>query len=182
MTCIVGVEHNGSVYLGADSAASDNHRIIPTSEPKVFHNYNNKKFVFGYSGSFRFGQLLQYSFSPPKQTVKNDFQYLVTEFMDSFRETLKKGGILKTTDGHVDNGGYFLLGYNGKLYLSERDFHIRRAHFGYESIGSGADHAMAVLHYLKDSKIAPKTKLLNALNVSSELITTVCPPFNFIKV
>jgi 20S proteasome alpha/beta subunit len=55
MTCIVGIVHEGKVYLGADSAGSTNDFIATRKEPKAF-KINN--FGFAYTSSFRMGDLL----------------------------------------------------------------------------------------------------------------------------
>ena len=57
MTCVIGLEHKGEVYIGADSAATSGWAVSATRLPKVFLV---NEFLIGYAGSFRMGQLLQH--------------------------------------------------------------------------------------------------------------------------
>ena len=63
MTCIVGLSHQGKVFMGGDAAAADDNIVSARKEPKVFIKNG---YLIGYSGSFRFGKVVQYSFNPPK--------------------------------------------------------------------------------------------------------------------
>jgi hypothetical protein len=79
MTCIVGLEHQGKVYIGADSAGVQGYNVTCRSDEKVFQN---KDFILGFTSSFRMGQLLRYSFNPPTQPAnKDDMHYLATDFI-----------------------------------------------------------------------------------------------------
>ena len=76
MTAIVGIAEKGSVYIGGDSAGVAGLSISTRTDVKVF---KNGPFVLGFTSSFRMGQILQYKFDPPKQTVgQDDMKYLVT--------------------------------------------------------------------------------------------------------
>lgn len=50
MTCIVGLEHNGRVYIGADSAGVSGWDLTVRADKKVFRNGS---FLFGFTDSFR---------------------------------------------------------------------------------------------------------------------------------
>ena len=121
-TCIVGLEHNGDVYIGGDSAGVDGSysRAVRVDE-KVF---TNGRMLFGFTSSFRMGQILRYSFNPPEQTVgEGDFEYLCGAWIDSLIECLKKKGYA-TIKNNSAMGGTFLLGFNGKLYQIQDDFQV----------------------------------------------------------
>ena len=64
MTCIAAIKHEGKVYIGADSAAGKGTYLTLRADEKVF---KNGKFGFGFTSSFRMGQLLRYRLSPPEQ-------------------------------------------------------------------------------------------------------------------
>lgn len=182
MTCIVGIEHDGKVYLGSDSIAILDYNKRKITEPKCFKNINNDEFIFGYTTSFRFGQLIQYSFVPPKKLDihKSDMHFLCTTFIDELRNVLKIGGWCKIFDESTDEGGKCLIGYNKTLYLLDCDFQIIRPYYGYAAVGAGSIYAESILHYLKDKDMNPQDKLVEALTVSSELNAAVIPPFHFI--
>lgn len=63
MTAIAGVAEDGKVWIGGDSAGVGGLNLETRTDPKVFVNGD---FLFGYTSSFRMGQILEHEFSPPK--------------------------------------------------------------------------------------------------------------------
>src|SRR5437868_10225276 len=97
MTCIVGLVQNGKVYIGGDSAGSNNWQLTIRKDAKVFFNGD---FLIGAGTSFRMIQLLRYSFKPPVyENIEDNPDYLscymATSFVDGIRECLKNGGFAK---------------------------------------------------------------------------------------
>ncbi len=87
MTCIVGLVDKDKIYLGGDAAGVGGYNKEIRKQPKVF---SNKGVLFGYTTSFRMGQLLQYSLKIPKQPArKKDFEYLCTNFVDAIMACFK---------------------------------------------------------------------------------------------
>src|SRR5574337_644834 len=120
MTCIVGLVDKGNVYIGGDSAGVAGLSISIRNDEKVF---TNGPFIMGFTTSFRMGQLLRYKFNPPKQTVNmDDMKYMVTDFIDAVRKCFAENGYGKIPQGDNNEGGTFLVGYNGKLYAIHDDF------------------------------------------------------------
>ena len=175
MTCIVGLEHNGKVYLGGDAAAVSPNEIQAISESKVFIT---GKFIIGYTDSFRMGQLLEYNLNVPKQEKEEDLKYLITKFVPAVRECLRDGGFAKNENG-VEEGGNFLLGYKGKIYYFGTDFQITRKIDGFDTLGAGESFAMGALTAI--DKKDPEKALLKALEVASKCSPFVIPPFTVIS-
>ena len=69
MTCIVGYLDKETVYLGGDSAGTDgNYSQHIRKDKKVFQN---GPFIFGFTSSFRMGQILMSSrFKPWRQKAE----------------------------------------------------------------------------------------------------------------
>lgn len=75
MTCIVGLKHKDKVYIGGDSlGANTAFQKTVRADEKVFQKDD---MIFGFTSSFRMGQILRYSFFPPAR-IENitDMQYL----------------------------------------------------------------------------------------------------------
>lgn len=92
MTCIVGIAHEGKVYLGGDSAGVAGLDITKRKDVKVFQN---DEFVMGFTSSFRMGQILHYSFTPPKVAVEDAddlMAYMVRKFVPAVRAIFKSEG------------------------------------------------------------------------------------------
>ena len=114
MTCIVGYVDKNGVYIGGDSAAvsEDDLSYNIRSDEKVF---TKGEFIFGYSTSFRMGQLLRYKLKIPAHPKGMDTtQYMVTLFIDAIRRCFEDNDY---NDMTTEDGGSFMLGYKGKLYV-----------------------------------------------------------------
>lgn len=177
MTCVVGVENGGKVYMGADSSASDDNIITVTRIPKIF---KVKNILFGCTYSFRMIQLLTWNLDFPKyQKEEADFEYLSTVFVDSVRDCFKKGGFLNVENG-IEKGGNFLIGFNGKLYEMLYDFAVDSSDDGFMAIGSGKDFALGSL-YSTDRNLDPMERVSIALRAAEHYSKDVCYPFEFMS-
>lgn len=174
MTAVVGLEHNGVVYIGADSAGTNSilQQTVRADE-KVFAN---DEFVMGFTSSFRMGQLLRYRLSIPSrsESEQDDFRFMCTEFVDAVRQCLKDGGFASSDEGR-DVGGTFLVGYRGSLYCVDSDFQVAKSTHPFMAIGCGDDlalGAMAASPY-KD----PLKRIQHALEIAEEFSAGVKGPF-----
>ena len=112
MTCIVGIEHDGGVIIGGDSAGLSGWSKTIRADQKVF---TVGPYAMGFTTSFRMGQLLRYSLDVPAPDTWDIDKFIATTFIDAVRATLKAGGWAKT-DGPQEQGGDFLVGVSGRLY------------------------------------------------------------------
>lgn len=176
MTCIVAIEHNGEVWMGADSSASKNDDIICTLNDKIFIN---DEFIIGYSGSFRIGQIIQYAFTPPKQNIfkQSDMQFMVVDFVDALRNIFREKGVLINDHEGDAHDSELLVGYHGKIYTIERDFHVEKPLKNYAACGSGMTYALGAMFAMNDEDFCVKKKIEKALEASFEYSVSVRPPF-----
>ena len=175
MTCIVGVVDNNDVWIGGDSASSDGWNIFIRSDEKVFRN---GPALFGFTSSFRMGQLLRYSLKFPDRGRQGVDRFMSTTFVDSVRECLKDGGFQSTENG-VDEGGVFLVGYAGRLFEIQSDYQVAVVRNGIYAIGCGAQYAFGALYVLPS--ISPKDRIKKALSAASFYSKGVSPPFKIKK-
>jgi len=184
MTCAVGLVHDGCVTIGGDSAAVSGLDLDLRTDEKVF---TVGGFVFGISGSFRIGQVLRYALTPPEQKQsQSDMEYMVTDWIDTVRETFRDKGCLSTWDTdddpfkgqeHIDAA--FLVGYNGCLYTVEADFQVGRSRAGYAAVGCGAPYALGALYANVEG--LPRERLERALNAAVRFSSGVRDPFFFVE-
>lgn len=176
MTCIVGIKtERGAVVIGGDSAGVGGMSLSVRSDKKVF---KNGKFVFGFTSSFRMGQILQYSFKPPERRHGDDImKFMVIDFIDALREAFKAGGIAKTDSG-VESCGSFLVGYAGRLFTIDSDYQIGEAAIGYDAVGCGADVALGSMY--STESLAPQDRVLSALRAAERHSAGVRGPFNIV--
>ena len=142
MTCIVGLIDGRRVWMGGDSAGVSGMDITVRADPKVFHNGD---FLIGFTSSFRMGQLLAFRLHPPKRPEGMDvFRYMVTDFVDEVRNCLKEGGYAQRNN-EAEQGGSFLVAYQGRLFSIQSDYQVCETNRGFHAIGCGADYALGSL-------------------------------------
>lgn len=174
MTCIVGLVHEGDVYIGGDSAGIAGLSLSIRSDEKVF---GNGPFIMGFTTSFRMGQLLRYKFAPPAQTVhQDDMEYMVTSFIDACRQCFSGNGF---GDKEATHGGNFLVGYKGKLYNIEGDHQVGLPKAPFDAVGCGSDLALGAMYATEG--LNPEERIRLALSAASCFSAGVSPPFTILK-
>lgn len=183
MTCIAGVEHGGKVYIGGDSAGVAGWSITTRADEKVFARKDKgTTWAFGFTSSFRMGQLIRYELVLPKVTphAKRDLpRFMVRQFIPALRKCLRDGGFAEVRN-EVEKGGAFLVGLHGSLFCVDEDFQVGRSRDGYEALGCGQDEArgaLAVLGEVDGLKWTPMERIHGALHVTAHLNGGVVPPF-----
>ena len=175
MTVIVGLVDNGTIYMGGDSAGIAGLSKTIRADEKVFRN---GKMLFGFTTSFRMGQLLRYKFSPPEQTIigQDDMSYMCCSFIDAVRQCFSGNGF---GDKEATNGGTFLVGFNGVLYRIDSDHQVGISTAGYEAVGCGADLALGALHATVG--FPPEIRVKRALEAAAAFSAGVSAPFTILK-
>ena len=185
MTCIVAIAQNGVVYMGSDHAASDDKTgwILSRKEPKCF---KVGQYGIAFTDSFRMGQILQYSWTPPKYTpTKTNSgldKFMRTKFVDSVKQAFKEGGYGSIgSSSDEDTGGIFIVGLEGRIFTIDEDFHVGENVVNYMAEGSGGQIALGALHATKNQK-NPKLRLKAALEAATEFNMSVAAPYTYIQV
>lgn len=180
MTCIIGLVEDGKVYIAGDSAGVAGFDYHIREDQKVF---KNGEMIFGFTSSFRMGQLLQYSLKIPDHDPRvGDFKYLCTDFIDAVISCFKEKGYARTESGEV-SGGQFLIGYKGNLYFVGCDFQIAKVSRPFDSVGCGMYYALGAMDILyNDSTITAEEKLVKALTTVQDFSAGVRAPFNIVSI
>lgn len=174
MTCIVAVAEEGIVTIGGDSAGSSGPFTRLRADAKVFRKDN---FVMGFTSSFRMGQLLRYSLSVADRPRSMDGEeYMSTWFVSAVRTCLKNGGYARVNEG-VEEGGTFLVGYEGRIYGVHDDYQVGCPVEPYEAVGCGVYHALGALRVMEPQKLSAPSRVRKALDVAAFFSNTVSPPY-----
>ena len=127
MTCIVGTIENKKIVIGGDSAAvdPDSLSLFRSNREKVFKLKNefNEEALIGFTDSFRMADIIQYNFDLPRIENRDPMRYMVRHFVEYLRETFKEGGYSKISDNR-EEGGSFIIGICGRLFVLYDDFHV----------------------------------------------------------
>lgn len=117
MTAIVGLVHDGEVWLGGDRSVAAGSMLIPNRQPKV---WRSGQMVIGCSGEQAWWTAWLEELSPdPGGHWRPDdpLRWLSTTCMQSLRQRLTEWGrIGKAADGTEQCDGDALVGIDGQLY------------------------------------------------------------------
>lgn len=176
-TCIVAIADRGSVWLGADTMASDDSRKFTMGQKKLVRLSDD--LLVGIAGSIRVKDILACSVSvPPRaESEANDYRYLVTALVPEVREKLRAGGALVVDSGVEElPDSALLIGYRGGVYVIDGDLQVSQLDSGYWAIGSGAEYALGALHASRSQKDIRK-RITIALEAAAAFCPSVGPPF-----
>lgn len=182
MTVIIGLEHDGKVYLGGDSYCGDGDAVDLCDTPKVF---KIGPFGIGICGSIKCEQLFADAVELNiKNKKKFDRKWIQSTLTDIVRETMHSKGAFDKNERHMmPDDSMFLIAYDGQLYIFESDFSLWRSKRGYASIGAGSPYARGAMEALvKDKSLTPEEKVLRSLEAAENLSSFVNGPHTIIAV
>ncbi|GIF63051.1 hypothetical protein Ais01nite_10860 [Asanoa ishikariensis] len=176
MTAIVGLVESDSVYIGGDSAGVSGMSLTVRADAKVFRK---KRYLFGFTTSFRMGQLIRYSLTLPKPTGDLD-AFMSTTFIDALRDCLKTGG-WAAKENEREEGGTFLVAVRGSLFAIHDDYQVAKAADGFAAVGSGEQIALGALYATADAGLSPRRRVMSALAAAERYSAGVRGPFICLK-
>lgn len=178
MTCVVGIKHDNKVYLAGDSAGTCGLETEIRSTKKVFFN---KEFLMGYCGSFRIGQVLEYTFKPPKLTPakrKDLMRFMVNDFVSAMRMCIHSE--LKDSEEEIENNnGPYLVGVGGRLFEIQEDFQVAELLDGCHAIGAGGAYALGSLYSTKGQDTEKRLNM--ALDAAVHYNASVRKPYHILS-
>ena len=183
MTCIVGLVHDGDIYMGADSAATNGMlNQVNRKDEKVFKKGN---MLFDFTSSYRMGQLLKYNLNIPRPFVDESLEtYMYTRFIDSVRDCFKKGGFSRVMQNE-EHGGTFLVGVEGRLFKISGDFQVGESMMCFDACGCGEDLAKGAAYVLTkhdvNDNVPPEIIVTEALEAASVFSAGVGGPLKILK-
>jgi len=172
VTAIVGLVEDGSVFIGGDSAGVTGLDLAVRADTKVFRKSG---YLFGFTTSFRMGQLIHYALDLPKPDADLD-RFMVTTFIDALRACLKAGGWARK-DSEREEGGTFLVGVRGKLFAVYDDYQVGKAADGFAAVGCGSQIALGALYATAGTGMKPKKRVEVALHAAERFSAGVRGPF-----
>ena len=176
MTVIAGVRAGGAVFMAADSATARGWELTVRQDVKAFRN---RSYLIGFTTSWRMGQLLQYAFQPPLPPQNGDLhRFMCTTWIDDVRACLKAGGWAKL-DNAQEQGGEFLVGVNGRLFIVHGDYQVAEPAADFAAIGCGADLALGALH--ATTMWSARRRLGAAMAAAEQFSAGVCGPFTYLR-
>ena len=147
MTCIVALTDGKTVWIGGDAAgvnATDMTISVRADQKVSVHDENGVSWGFGFTTSYRMGQIIRYHLTLPPITKKDKedlFGYMVSKFIPELRDVLTRGGVAMSTNG-VETCGEFIVGLMGKIFTVDTDFQIASPIDNFCAVGACAPFAL----------------------------------------
>jgi ATP-dependent protease HslVU (ClpYQ) peptidase subunit len=184
MTCIVAVTDGARIVVGGDSAGVSGQSLVVRKDKKVFRKIDEvgNEWVFGFTTSFRMGQLIQYELALPTMDEKDQLDlhgFMVTKFITNLRKCLKDGGWSELKSGQ-ECAGTFIVGLRGRLFVVLSDYQVEEPGDSFIAVGCGHDLAKGSLFTSQGIKNPIKRAEL-ALLAAERFSGGVRAPFIFIE-
>lgn len=158
--------------MGGDSAGVGGYDLTVRADQKVFRN---GPMLFGFTTSFRMGQLLRYALTIPDHDPRVPLEkYMATTFIDAVRECLKSHGWAEK-EKEQERGGTFLVGYQAKLFTVYNDYQVGIAADGFDAVGCGGEIARGAIFATPELRGRARIEL--ALHAAERMSTGVRGPF-----
>lgn len=174
MTCIVGVEFKGRVYMGGDGSSMSGDSQSRISEPKV---WKNNGVIFGCCGDLYALQHLKHVTDWPRYQSQKVEKFLAKQLCPTFRKSLKA-----LHDQFPDNNenpeAGLLVGVGGHLYEIDSAGAYTEVGHAY-AVGSGGECARAVLFHTVNED--PEERITAALEAAEAVCVSVCEPFTILS-
>ena len=136
----------------------------------------------GFTTSFRMGQILRHHLSLPTPLEgEENYAYMVKQFIPAVKEVLASHGFERSINGR-DEGGTFLAGYRGGLYLIDSDFQVGTVENPYQAIGCGDDLVLGAFYALSFYEMTPEERITTALEAAAEFSAGVRGPFTVLSI
>jgi len=171
MSCVIGIENGGKIYIGGDSCAitEDEYTIRIVRDPKVF---KNKSIIVGFCGSFRAGYGLNSNYWTPPAKAKS-----IEQIVEHARSQLLSLGTVSNQEGVESCEVNCLLGWENSIYEMQADFHVGRSAESYTAIGAGRYYALGSLYETEGLDLSPEERITRALECASHFCAAVKPPY-----
>lgn len=160
MTCIVGIAHQGKVYMGGDRGMSDETFIKSMMKPKI---KRNGSLLIGYAANLGTGQLAQMIQFPEPPTSNLD-TYMRTDFVRALKDAYEYYSIGVDVHDSDKAAADLLVGVHGCLFeVYTDDWSV--GEYNEVASGSGASYAMGSLYSTREWD-NPKQRVREAVHAA----------------
>jgi ATP-dependent protease HslVU (ClpYQ) peptidase subunit len=172
MTCIAGFIEGSTVWIGGDSAGVAGYDMSVRADQKIFRN---GPMLFGFTTSFRMGQLLRYALTVPDHDPRVDVaKWMSTTFIDAVRACLKTAGWAEK-ENERERGGTFLVAYKSRLFCVHGDYQVAEPLDGFFAVGCGDQVARGAL--FASEQLSGRARMEIVLHAAERCSAGVRGPF-----
>ena len=177
MTCIVGLAHENTVWIGGDSAVTYAEGVVRHPGGKVFAR---GEFVLGCAGMVRGAEIVRHCFDPPPIAGRDLDCYMNTAFVGALRRLFCEHGFLTYNQGQERTETTMLVGVRGRLYGVSGNFNVYADTHPWLAVGDGGPQALGALYTTRCLPLDPEARLRLALEAAAYYTKAVRPPFTIL--
>lgn len=180
MTCIVGLVHEGEVWMGGDRCVTwgSSGRQAADTQPKIARIGN---MLIGAAGESNASDLVFWTESLSTFDGGDAKKYLLRQVVPWLRSVAEDKGRMEVRDGRKILPWCLLFGIGGRLFDCDDGGDVCEPTPGYWSLGLGGHTAVGSLHTTARTRLAPRRRLYLALKAASDLTDSVGPPFDIVR-
>jgi hypothetical protein len=183
VTCIIGLVHEGKVFMGGDAAISSSDSWLqPASmRPKI---WKAGCMLIGVGGKQRISQLIQKFEAPHYAVIGDAYEHLLNDYVPKLISHLGKERVIKTNedDGMICMDATILIGLLGRLFKIDSSFAITE-YPDYAAVGANNEVALGSLYQSSCHDILhPAGRIGNALDAVLYHCASVREPFTILEI
>lgn len=176
MTCIVGLEHDGRAWIGADSFIGGGNTVDSIREPKA---YRSGDVLMGHSGSYRRMCALRVSDLKFGSGIWTE-RRVTTQVVPQMIKILDDYGLCWLTNDTDESGfGSTILAVGGRVFEICPRMSVSRSRHGYSAIGSGCPSALGSL--ASTAGMDPRKRVQKALEAAERHTPSVRKPWKILE-
>jgi len=121
MTVVLADTQDETLIFAADSAASNGDEIYTVDTPKVFALGS---YLFGYTGSYRIGQILRHYVELPEPPEREAERFLVREVVPILRAAVLEQGAAGPGQDFLGEKTALLVGFRSRIWCIGTDLTV----------------------------------------------------------
>lgn len=175
MTTIVGLVHNGEVWIGADSCSTRGYRR-ETTRSDFGKMFRVGRLLVATSGRARASQALQHRLTIPHRHPDVSLsRWAVVELSDAIRQTLKDSECATVENGRFKSGVSAIFATDNHLFRLNACGAVCEPDDGLAAEGSGGDYALGAMH--ATAGLEPEDRIIAALEAAERYDAYTRGPF-----
>jgi hypothetical protein len=177
MSIVVGLVEDDVMYMGSDSAISNDARQLRAKNIKLFKTFD---LLIGGAGMLKTFQILRWNLVVPAHTKGyTGEEYINLQLIPAIYECIQKNPVPEQSDGEAVTGCNIMVGYQGRFYQIDSYLSCVSADDDFAAIGSGESFALGSLE--STFGMEPFERLGLAMSIAAKYDLYVSDPFTYIS-
>lgn len=182
MSLIVGVVYKDQVWMGSDSYLEHNQTSFTLKRPKIVRKHepeSKRSVLLGVVGDAMLFDIAERCEMMDRPEGADIYKHVCNGIAQPLIETIHARGNALRLTGKNWPSGRFMIGYEGRIFIIDRQFYVVETTDADNAIGAGEDSARGALYAV--AKGAPKKRIEMALQAGQKFSSYVCGPFHIEK-